>query len=264
MALNDYADRELDATERPERPIPSGRVSAGLALGVASGLTVAGLAVAGLAGGRRALAVAAPLAATVWAYDLVLKATPVGPAAMAATRGLDVLLGAGAGHLRAAGPTALVVSAHTYLVTTLSRYEVSAPTGPPPSSSAPHERANPRAQPRPPLAAVLVGTAGVAAGAAGLVWRGLGVTATPGRGPLRRIVGGALLATYLGGFGAAQLAALRTPGPLPVRRAVGAGIHSLLPLQAALATGAGALPAALPVAAALPLASWLARRVSPT
>ena len=27
MALNDYADREVDAVERPGRPIPSGRVS---------------------------------------------------------------------------------------------------------------------------------------------------------------------------------------------------------------------------------------------
>ncbi len=27
MALNDYADRHLDAIERPERPIPSGRIS---------------------------------------------------------------------------------------------------------------------------------------------------------------------------------------------------------------------------------------------
>ena len=27
MALNDYADREVDAVERPGRPIPSGRVT---------------------------------------------------------------------------------------------------------------------------------------------------------------------------------------------------------------------------------------------
>ncbi|WP_235934646.1 UbiA family prenyltransferase, partial [Agromyces humi] len=35
MALNDYADRRLDAVERPERPIPSGRISPRRALGVA-------------------------------------------------------------------------------------------------------------------------------------------------------------------------------------------------------------------------------------
>src|SRR5699024_11386515 len=42
MALNDFADRELDRAERPERPIPSGRVAPSTALGVASGLTLAG------------------------------------------------------------------------------------------------------------------------------------------------------------------------------------------------------------------------------
>ncbi|MEK8227549.1 UbiA family prenyltransferase [Oerskovia sp. M15] len=47
MALNDYADRELDAVERPERPLPSGRVSPEQALGVATGLTAAGLVLAG-------------------------------------------------------------------------------------------------------------------------------------------------------------------------------------------------------------------------
>src|SRR5207247_7043471 len=105
-ALNDYADRELDAVERPERPIPSGRVSPAFALCLASGLTAAGLGLAGFAG-RQALRVAVPLAATVWAYDLVLKPTPAGPVAMAAARTLDVLLGAGGA--RAAVPAALTV-----------------------------------------------------------------------------------------------------------------------------------------------------------
>ena len=30
MALNDYADRDVDAVERPGRPIPSGRVTPGV------------------------------------------------------------------------------------------------------------------------------------------------------------------------------------------------------------------------------------------
>src|SRR5688572_18228245 len=97
MAANDWADRDLDAAERPDRPIPSGRVSARAALGVAAGLTAAGVAVAGAAGGRRALAVAAPLAAAVWAYDLRAKNTVAGPFTMAACRALDVLLGASTG-----------------------------------------------------------------------------------------------------------------------------------------------------------------------
>src|SRR6201991_4029282 len=66
MAANDWADRRLDATERPERPIPSGRIAPGRGFAVAAGLTAAGVAVAGLTGGRRALTVAVPLAAAVW------------------------------------------------------------------------------------------------------------------------------------------------------------------------------------------------------
>ncbi|MEU6786587.1 UbiA family prenyltransferase, partial [Nonomuraea angiospora] len=86
MALNDWADREADAVERPERPIPSGRVRPGAALGLAAALTGAGLATAAIAGGRRALTVAGLLAGAVWAYDLGLKRTAAGPASMAACR----------------------------------------------------------------------------------------------------------------------------------------------------------------------------------
>src|SRR5437763_16333813 len=69
MAANDWADRELDAKERPERPIPSGRVSPGTAVGVSAGLNAAGHALAGLAGSHRALAVALQVSGTVREYD---------------------------------------------------------------------------------------------------------------------------------------------------------------------------------------------------
>ncbi|CAD5924268.1 protein of unknown function [Streptomyces sp. KY70] len=46
MALNDWADREEDAVDRPHRPIPSGRISPPAALGAAGVLTAAGLALA--------------------------------------------------------------------------------------------------------------------------------------------------------------------------------------------------------------------------
>ncbi|WSQ15778.1 UbiA family prenyltransferase [Streptomyces sp. NBC_01231] len=95
MALNDWADRAEDAAERPHRPLPSGRIRPTAALTAACALTGAGLSLAACAG-RPALAVAAPLAATVWAYDLALKHTPAGPFAMATARGLDLLLGAAA------------------------------------------------------------------------------------------------------------------------------------------------------------------------
>ncbi|WP_257137205.1 UbiA family prenyltransferase, partial [Streptomyces sp. b62] len=44
MALNDWADRDEDAVDRPHRPIPSGRISPAAALGAAGVLTAAGLA----------------------------------------------------------------------------------------------------------------------------------------------------------------------------------------------------------------------------
>uniref|UniRef100_UPI000D1CFB35 SCO3242 family prenyltransferase n=1 Tax=Streptomyces sp. sk226 TaxID=2034268 RepID=UPI000D1CFB35 len=160
MALNDWADRDEDAVDRPHRPIPSGRVSPAAALGAAGALTAAGLALAARAG-RPALTVATGLAATVWAYDLRLKHTKAGPAAMAAARSLDLLLGAtatataaSAGRLAGDGgrpdnvagkrgapattaartpgvvapvlsalPAALVLGAHTYGVTAVSRHE---------------------------------------------------------------------------------------------------------------------------------------------
>ena len=124
MALNDYADRHLDAVERPERPIPSGRVTERRALQVAVGLTAAGVGLAAAGGGARALAVAVPLAASVWTYDTVAKERAAGPLVMAACRGLDVLLGAGVGHLRAALPAAAGMAVHTAGVTYLSRGEV--------------------------------------------------------------------------------------------------------------------------------------------
>jgi hypothetical protein len=235
MALNDYADRAVDAAERPARPIPSGRVAPRFALGLAAGLTGAGVGLAGLAGGRRALAVAVPLAATVWAYDLALKQTRAGPVAMAAARGLDVLMGAGAGRLRPALPAAGLVAAHTLTVTALSRSEVAG--------------ADPRL-PRATLAAT-----GVIGAVAGLAGR---------RDARNRLAGAGLLAVYGATFGRAQLAAARDPAPEQVQRAVGAGILGLMPLQAALAAGAGAPAAAVPVAAAFPLARRLSRRVSPT
>lgn len=127
MALNDWADRAEDAVERPHRPLPSGRIRPAAALATAGVTTAAGLALAARAG-RPALAVAAPLAATVWAYDMVLKRTPAGPAAMAAARGLDLLLGAAAsrpapGTVRAALPSAGLLSCHTLAVTAVSRRE---------------------------------------------------------------------------------------------------------------------------------------------
>ena len=245
MAANDWADRDLDAKERPERPIPSGRMTPGTALGTAVTLTGAGLSLAGLAGGRRALAVAAALAGTVWWYDCALKHAAAGPAAMAACRGLDLLLGASsgpgprtAGRWRAAGP-ALTVAAHTYTVTALSRREVAGggPLLP---------------------AATLAGTAAVAAVAVASLRAG-----HPAATWLRLLPAG-LVSWYAAAYGAAQLHALSEPSASNMRAAVEAGITSLPALQGALIARSGRPAVALAVAAAAPLGRRLARWVSTT
>ena len=254
MAANDWADRDLDARERPGRPIPSGRVPARTALRAALGLSAAGLALAGLAGGRRALAVAVPLTGAVWCYDMKLKATAFGPAAMAVCRGLDVLLGASAGvgagpgrWRRAVVPT-LTVAAHTYLVTALSRREV---TG--------SDRLLP--------AATLAGTACVAVAAAG----GLGQfsTAAGGPGQFSTAAGRGRWAQVLAGwyaasYGGAQVRALAAPEAGNIRAAVGAGITCLPALQAALIARSAGPRAGAVVAACAPLGQVLARWLSPT
>ncbi|WP_430790319.1 SCO3242 family prenyltransferase [Actinoplanes sp. G11-F43] len=232
MAANDLADRDIDAKERPHRPIPSGRVSPATAAGVAAGLTVAGLAVTVAAGGRRQIPVAAALAGAIWAYDMGAKNTAAGPAVMAACRGLNVLLGTG-GRWRSAVPSALVVAAHTYTVTALSRREV--------------EGAEP-ALPQRTLAA----TTAVSVAAA-----------TIGSG--RRVLGAAALAAwYLGRYGAAQRRAAAEPTSARIQEAVTAGITTLPVLQGALTARAGAPAAGVATAVLAPAAAKLAKLVSAT
>ncbi len=230
MALNDWSDRHIDATERPERPIPSGRVKPGQALAVAGTLTVAGLGFAAYGG---ALRVALPLAGAVWAYDLVFKSTVAGPAAMAACRGLDVMLGAAGA--RSALPSALVMAGHTFGLTVLSRGEV-------------HGASSTTA--RAALAATGVATAAAVLGRARSWRHRLGALAFGGM--------------YAANVGAAQLAATRDPSASVVRKATMAGIHGMVPLQAALAARRGSLIGAGAVAGAGPLVKRLARLVSPT
>ncbi|MEU1437584.1 SCO3242 family prenyltransferase [Streptomyces sp. NPDC005786] len=247
MALNDWADRDEDAVDRPHRPIPSGRITPRAALTAACALTGAGLALAARAG-RPALTVATGLAATVWAYDLRLKHTPAGPAAMAAARGLDVLLGAtatGAGPApapagaRAALPAAALLGAHTYAVTTVSRHEAQGGSATAPLAA---------------LASV------VAVGGAVVRER----RAQDANAPAGRLLLTALTGAYLRTTARPLTHAALNPSPPLTQRAVGSGIRAMIPLQAALAARAGAAGSALAVMGLVPLARALSRKVSPT
>lgn len=109
MVLNDVFDVEVDRRERPQRPLPSGRISLRTARILGFALLLAGLA----AGWATAVCAQVPvfrsgmvatlLAACILAYDGGMKATRLGPLTMGVCRFLNVLLGASSGPLAASG-----------------------------------------------------------------------------------------------------------------------------------------------------------------
>lgn len=221
MALNDYADHELDARERPERPIPSGRITARRALTVAAALTAAGLGLSAVGGGRRAFALGIPLAASIWTYDLLAKNNAVtGALTMGSCRALDVLMGAGTGSIRPALASAGIMGGHTVAVTLLSRGEVQGTT-----------------------TAI---ASGVAAGTGLLA---SAVAAGSGRSGRRVLPVLAAAAAYAIRCAPAQMRAARNPTAGNALGATKAGIRAMVPLQTALTirngntAGAGALAA---------------------
>jgi 4-hydroxybenzoate polyprenyltransferase len=253
MALDDWADRHLDTAERPERPIPSGRVTHRTTRCLAAGLTLGSLALTHLAAGRRALLTRAlPFAATVWWYDPGRRSTARGPATMALPCALDVLHGTGAGPMRGALLPAAVIAAHTHAVTRLSRHE-----------------GDGRAGTEPYIALATTTAPSLVAGAA----PGPRIRATPAaRTPIptlraltaATVVSASATTPYAATAAPARLVAVRQPGAARVRAAVGAGIHAFLPLQGALLSRAGRPVLGGLLAAALPLARRSARKVSPT
>ncbi len=106
MVLNDVFDIEQDRRERPQRPLPSGRIAEGyaecvgmtlLALGVLLGWCVVFLQHDGQAGEMFLTArpgmIAIALAVLILLYDRALKRTFLGPIAMGGCRFFNVLLG---------------------------------------------------------------------------------------------------------------------------------------------------------------------------
>jgi len=74
-AINDYFDREIDAVNRPERPIPSGRISPRAALMWSVTLFVAGCAISGLIN-QSCLALAVLNSSVLIIYAARLKGLP--------------------------------------------------------------------------------------------------------------------------------------------------------------------------------------------
>lgn len=100
MFLNDAYDADIDARERPERPIPSGRASRSGVFSIGFGLLGAGVAVsalpvlAGVVEGFGLPLVTLATACFVWAYDRSHKGIAWSPLLMGACRAGLVFMGA--------------------------------------------------------------------------------------------------------------------------------------------------------------------------
>ncbi len=92
MGLNDWADRKQDAIDRPERPIPSGSVSAPAAFSTSLALLLGGVGLAFLihptAGACLGL-----VALCAVAYDLLLRGPTLGPICLAFCRAGNMTFG---------------------------------------------------------------------------------------------------------------------------------------------------------------------------
>jgi 4-hydroxybenzoate polyprenyltransferase len=237
VVLNDVFDRDLDRVERPERPIPSGRVTARAAATFGGGLLAVGVLTAAIAGPIAGM-LAGLISGFVLLYDAWGKRQGVfGPLNMGICRGLNLLLGA------AAVPAALASNWHLaflpllYItaVTALSRGEVHGG--------------------RPTIAAfalislslVLIGLLVLALTHPVPSWAGALVTL---------VLGWRVLPVFW--------TAYRDPVPARIRQAIRTGVLSLVLLDAAIAaTYAGALYALVVLATGLG-AAWLARIFSVT
>ena len=235
VVLNDVFDRDLDRIERPERPIPSGRVSTPRAAALGGGLLAAGVAsgaVASLAAGGIALAIAL----LVLLYDAWGKRqAPIAPLNMALCRALNLMLGVAAvpAALSQGWPIAAVPLLYIYAVTVLSRGEVHGGSA------------------RAASSALIILVTAIGALLLVVIPTGENAAAVLAAAVVWRVV-------------PAFVAARRQPAPATIRAAVKRGILSLVLVDAAIAAGfAGPLYAAVILVTGL-VASWLARRFAVT
>jgi heme O synthase-like polyprenyltransferase len=246
IVLNDVFDRTIDARERPERPIPSGRVTAGAAAVLAGVLLATGVA-ASAAVGRVPAAIAVAIVLAVVSYDAWGKRHPfLGPVNMGLCRALNLLLGIAIvpHRLVDAWPLGLVPLVYIAAVTAVSRGEVH-------GARRPVVRAG--------LSLVVVVVVILAAIAAtGGPWALVDLSLAHRAWALLLVA--ALAARVLPAFGQAA----RTSAPADVRRAVRTGVLSLVLVDAVIAASYAGIMNSLAVLATGLLAWWLARQFAVT
>lgn len=261
MALNDWFDAELDAIERPERPIPSGRVPSVAAGWVGFGLLFSGVGAASAAGwmvqSPAPLLVALLLSGCVLAYDAALKGTFMGPICLGLCRALNGLMGMAVGSAVAAEPdpapglwgafpeqSAFIAPGFTCYAAAVTWF-------------ARTEAATSRRVPL--VLAMLLALLGVGLLACG-PW--LGVGGPPLGVPVAgwRILWGVIALMLLRRF----IAAILQPDPRHVQQAVIGAIQSIVLLDAALAWGYAKPIDGLTIVLLLPVAVVLGCFVKPT
>jgi 4-hydroxybenzoate polyprenyltransferase len=238
VVLNDYCDRAIDSIERPERPLPSGRISAHTARNSGALLLVGGVVLAS-AVGRTSGLTAALLALAIVGYDAVSKRNAfAGPLNMGACRALNLMLGMTiqAGTLAQHGFLGTLPLAYIAGVTVLSRGEVAGGKRPV------------------ALVALMLVTLVAAAAVALAVHAHQNVI---------------WWAAALAGLFAWRVLppywhAWRDPSPDRIRTAVRRGVLSLVLLDAVIAAAYADIMVSLAVLATALLAGWLARRFAVT
>lgn len=232
VVLNDVFDRRIDAVERPERPLPSGRASVASAAWLGALLLGGGVELA-LGAGRTAGLVAILTAATVLLYDAWGKRQMfIGPLNMGACRGLNLILGMAANPsaITTYWPLSLIAVVYIAAVTMVSRGEVAGGKRP-----------------------VAIAATGLVAAA--LVALGLVAAARSGAAPAAWIYLAVLAWRVLPAFWRAA----QVPQPPQIRRAVRAGVLSLALVNAVIAASYAGMIYSLAVVATALLAGWLAR-----
>jgi 4-hydroxybenzoate polyprenyltransferase len=237
VVLNDVFDRNLDRRERPERPIPSGRVPVPAAAGFGALLLAVGV-IAAARVTTEAAAIAAAIAALVLAYDSWGKRyLAVAAVNMGLCRALNLMLGMAAvpAALRTSWWLAVIPLLYIAAVTILSRGEVHG------------------GDRRVATVALISLSAALAV-----------LTLTAAAAGARAVTALALVLVLTWRVLPPFLEARRTSLPGTIRAAVKRGVLSLVLVDAAIAAAyAGTIYAAAVVVTAL-MAGWLARRFAVT
>ncbi len=232
VVFNDVFDAELDAQERPERPIPSDRASRQGAIALGSLLLAVGI-VAALQVSWLSGAIAATIAFAALLYDAFGKHHSIlGPVNMGICRGGNLLLGVSAVPAMLGERWFLALIPITYIaaVTAISQGEVhggKASTG--------------------ITALLFVGAVIVSILALGLLPDYQVLAALP------------FILLFAGRVLPAFVKAAREPTPDLIRVAVKAGVLSLIVLDATVAAGFATLPYGLLVLSLLPISMILAQ-----